>query len=763
MRLGVFEYGGKYLGEWVLFFVQSKYSMDPSNGGIEFRRNPSNGGVLPRDGIIVSSVAGYPGPGIIPPQPQSGGIPVPNSSPMQIVPGGPNPLVNSRGKAQEIQAEKSSMNYTTFVKGYGGILLLLMVAVVAIVTISFTISLSNQNSDVSSEMVVLTGHRTRDWSSMNSYSMYSSDEDQYTRLYVCMKASGISVPGDPAIQSIGDFRAAARNHYDCGAASDGGWPRDYGFLRCVQRHFYADFHQSNVFLKCLDLSEGYMVETIQTPASFIFLGSYNFVAMLLACMGVITAFLMFTAGGYYTLKELHDFHGHAGATVIWSPLAWGPTLLALGWSVFMFFATMIYAYPPSNMWSDAVDGTAGALPGTPWTGFICSGISIAMVVYFASCLAELFSDMREVSSGNVGTADTQKKLDPLMTDDIESSQQQNQSLLPTPSGNIIVPSSNGFNTPQFQYESHRELPPIPGYNPNLTPGSGFQSSSSSTSSFSGVPSQSSGFGRRSDSGSVTAGQPVAEFWASQFSNRKGNAYSRIPTQLGIRYNNQLHYSGSGAMRIAPLMNKAFALTWVFADGLLFIGMLNSQNSLLNEDVVTIWYYIVLCRGFQLAATYFMDDVLFIELEAKTGQLTESEKLLSVDYLKNNEIKAHAGIAVACSHLSSLWCMIIVLYRFGEATSVSTNLNSSGVSNPIHGLQIAFMFIIASMDVFKHIIAFLSIFGYFTQQIYFLIIEATFNADWFIRSVFIIATIFTVPQYLGDLNYNLYNYIIVNNA
>jgi hypothetical protein len=40
-----------------------------------------------------------------------------------------------------------------------------------------------------------------------------------------------------------------------------------------------------------------MVETIQTPASTLSLGSYNFVTMLLASMGVMTAFLLFTAGG----------------------------------------------------------------------------------------------------------------------------------------------------------------------------------------------------------------------------------------------------------------------------------------------------------------------------------------------------------------------------------------------------------------------------------------------------------------------------------
>jgi hypothetical protein len=720
--------------------VKSKYTMESSSSidprkGQPYSRAVSFGGVsgpgVVRDNIVVASGSApppnaqsiSPNSFVFTPPPSSNfnGNPItqPSPYPQGPTPGtpfqpsvfnrdtslGPSPsqsiIDNARSK---LQGKK--ITYTMFVKGYGGILLLIMVAVVAIVTFSFTISFSNQSSDVAGGMMVLTGHRTRDWTSTNSYSMYSSDEDQYTRLYVCMKASGITVPGDPVIPSIGDFRAAARKHHDCGAASDGGWPRDYGFMRCIQRHFNADFHQSNVFLKCLDLSEGYMVESIQTPASFIFLGSYNFVTMLLTCMGIITAFLMFTAGGYYTLEELYEVDGHAGASVFWSPLTWGSTLIALIWSVFMFMATMIYAFPPNNMWSDAADGTAGALPGTPWTGFICVGVSLMMVLYFTSCLTEILADKIEADTNASHSNRSNKK-----NDEVERFEDGG--------GNFTLEPTHDASSEMYRKS-----------------GQGVNDGSSRE-------------------------------YVSHIATFSRDGYSRIPTQLGIRYNNQLYYTGrdGGPMRIAPLMNKAFSLTWVFADGLLFIGMLNSQNSLLNEDVVAIWYYIILCRGFQLAASYFMDDVLFIDAEPREAAENENEstKLVNgtTNYNRSEERKAHAGIAVACSHLSSLWCMIIVLYRFRNAIAVTDDLNTHGVSNPIHGLQVSFLVIIAAMDVFKHVIAFLTIFGYFKQQIYFLIIEATFNADWFIRSIFIIATLFTVPQYLGDINFNLYSYIMLS--
>jgi hypothetical protein len=608
---------------------------------------------------------------------------------------------------------------STCVRGLWGYFLILMVTSMAIVTVAFTVSLSNQSDNVSDQMVVNTGHRTRDWSSANSYNMHSPDEDQYTRLYVCMKASGITVPGDPKIDAIGDFRDAARNYHNCGEESDRGWPRDRGFLRCIQKHFNANFHQSNVFLKCLDLSEGIMVETIQTPASFLFLGSYNFVTLLLACMGVMTAFLIFTAGGYSRSTNFHEFNGHVASEQIWSPFGSIPTLLALAWSFFMMIAAMVYAFPPSNMWSDAVSGTAGALPGTPWTGFICSGVSIGLILFFASCLAEYLADWRGVSDNIANDSPNQ------FSDDMIDG----------------GPMKLKHGSDAYDIDLTKQTQSAPAYmqNDHSVSQSNFDPMSiSNTKSF-----------------------------VSNFANPSRHGYNRLSTHLGVKYNSHLHYIGSDATKIAPLLNKAFAFTWVFADGLLFVGMLNSQNSLLNENVVAIWYYIIMCRAFQLSAAFFMDDVLFIYQDSDTKEKNDklesqqgfAEKEHKRIIFENNQIKAHAGIAVACSHLSSLWCMVAVIYHFSNAISVATILASSGVSNITCALQISFMIFIGIMDVIKHIVALLAIFNTFTQRFYLLVIEIIFNADWFIRFVFITAVIFSVPQYLGDVNQNLSNSIL----
>lgn len=763
-------------------------------------------------------------------------------------------------------------------------------------TVAFTINFSMQNEDVSSEMVVLTGHRTRDWSSANSYSMHSSEEDRYTRLYVCMVSAGITAPNKPAYASLGDFRDKAKLHYDCGAESDGGWPRDYGFLRCLQANFIATFQQSNVFLKCLDLSEGIMVETIQTPASSLFLGSYNFVTLLLASMGVMSAFMLFTAGGMCIedglrtdMKRLvtegkeewvQSGYTYVAARQGWAPLAALPVALALMWSFVMFVASIIYTFPPKNIWSDTVSVTGGArtLPGTPWTGFMCTGVSVGMFVYFASCLVEWYGDRTErgeqtkfhkrnqqieedkqldiirkaaaaedarinlvdasqkvadarreerqafyaaeriVSERKAaiakihgavkaadfrrvrqGVRDAKPGIQMIINEVTKKAQQAAGMPLPHPSpfshgkwdvdptGGVwgssnlppplpLVPMRPTFEPAGGVWGSGSSNPPLPlvPVRPTFEPAGGWGSGSSNlplplvpvrpTFEPAGgwgpnsVPPRqvlipgyalppvpvlnNPGLKRDPVTGKVI---PMMQGVDKKY---EGGGH-RHPQTLGIRYNPQLHYLDRHTAHLTPLLNKAFALTWVFADGLLFVGMLNGQNSLLNENVVAIWYYIIQCRGFQLAAAYFMDDVLFVDLTDRSV----------IDFSSKISSMIHAGIAVACSHLSSLWCMVIVLFHFINALSIPLGLNAKGVSNPTQALQISFVVFVVLMEIIRHTFAFLTIFGRFDQKSYLNIIQTIFFFDWLIRFSFIVATLFTVPFDLGDRNMRLFNYIM----
>ena len=240
--------------------------------------------------------------------------------------------------------------------------------------------------------------------------------------------------------------------------------------------------------------------------------------------------------------------------------------------------------------------------------------------------------------------------------------------------------------------------------------------------------------------------------------------------------------------VTPALNKVFALSLILTDGLLFVGMLNSQNSLLNENVVAIWYYIILCRGFQFAATYFMDGVLFASKpEAQIPNSFEDydyTRSLYSEFTLNAGANAveqykidrpvieakkawdekysqilHSGIAVVFSHLSSLWCMIIVLFHFVNASSVPLKISELGISTGIHQIQIAFVAFIAAMDFIKHVIAFLTVWGQIDQWTYKWCILSTYTADWLFRAVFIICMLFPITTYLGDVFIDLHSYLV----
>jgi hypothetical protein len=631
--------------------------------------------------------------------------------------------------------EKSSSAATCCQSVFALFATLTVVIGVVVCTVVFAVVLSRQSNDVSTQMLVYTGRRTRDWSTANSYSMHSFEEDQYSRFLVCMKSAGIQIPGNP--ETMSDYRDQFKKKYDCSSQSDRGWPRDIGFLRCIQRHYSVSFHQSNVFQQCLDLTEGIMVENVQTASSSLLLGSYNYVAMLLTAMGVMAGFMIFTTGGYYTSREIENSadedngqtaymamrnqpnfqnarnylrqpvkvkadYNYIASAWYWVPLAMLPNSLAFAWSVIMSMACFFYTYPMKDTWSDTVstNGGASVFPGTPWTGHVCTGVSLLMGLYFLLCLVEVVSDSYARKRTNVV---------------LENASQESQ---------------------EAAQASQSQAPGIPGLRPvppNIPDGYMF---------------------------------PVISKYRNQLPRKS----------LGARYNPRLHYTDkSGAkdmsLRMTPPLNKVESLCWVFVDGLLFVGMINSQNSPLNENVVAIFFFIILCRAFQFAATYFMDDVLFINNaevanplaglqegeEANEAQIAEHEQSLA-----RYSLRVHAGIAVVACHLASLWCLITVIYHFTNAISVPYNfpfnINVSGVGTDVHILQICFITTILLLDLIRHAYVFATVLGRIDQHIFWYFMTITNTADWVFRMVFMICMMFPITFYFGDVSKGLNDYV-----
>jgi hypothetical protein len=204
--------------------------------------------------------------------------------------------------------------------------------------------------------------------------------------------------------------------------------------------------------------------------------------------------------------------------------------------------------------------------------------------------------------------------------------------------------------------------------------------------------------------------------------------------------------------LLPYINKAFACTWVFADSLLFVGMLNAQNSLLNENVVAVFYYTFLCRAFQFAGTLFIDRVLF---EAEV----QGDGMASFIYKKNHE----PNIITACCQLCSLWCYILVVFHFCITMGYPLALNQNmGVTQTL-ALQVSFLVIMTILELARHILVFWTLLCSLPLGTFQSAARWIYLVDCVLRTVIIISTALVVSQALGDQNATLYNFLKLRTA
>lgn len=226
-----------------------------------------------------------------------------------------------------------------------------------------------------------------------------------------------------------------------------------------------------------------------------------------------------------------------------------------------------------------------------------------------------------------------------------------------------------------------------------------------------------------------------------------NPYAR---HLGIIADTQKYYdyeiNSHPTHKIIPFINKAFPCTWILADSLLFVGMLNKQNSLLTENVAMVCYYIFLCRAFQFTAALFMDRVVFEQEESN-----QTHK------------KHHPNIVASCCQLCSLWCYAVVMLHFMNSFNFAVAINSLGIGNQTHALQISFVFFMTGLEAARHLLLFWTVlwgvkldnFSLFTRIIYLL--------DCVTRTVFIFSASMAVPDHLGEQNSIIYSYLKLKTA
>ena len=412
---------------------------------------------------------------------------------------------------------------------------------------------SSWKSEYTNQFLVLTGQRTRNLLEPNTFSMYSVEgDDPSTRLFVCMMQVGIG-KADCAIQnSPFAYRAClVGKNKDCLASMDRNWPIDYGFQQCVVKTFNPTTKQINLLSECMRRSETIHGVSVATQNTMRFLGSYNYVSLLLAASCALVGFLIFTAGGIYDGRHLNTQKKHNYHLWNWyEPLSGYNIIIAFVWTVICLAASYYYMFPASCTNCPFDLQVKQGYPTTPWTGIISSGLFFMLLIYYGWFLVEVLTNrnsiMVEGGSGQVVVAPVAGP--------------ENQSATAT----LVYPQSN---------PAQQGMVPRPLIDPSLT----FPTS--------------------------RARRTYSKFKSQYFNH------------LGVRLANGSNAEENHEVDVLiPVLIPIFATMLVFVDGPLFVGMITPQHSPLQEGVAFVFIGIILARVAQVVTYKFMSGAFFTKDE-----------------------------------------------------------------------------------------------------------------------------------------------------
>jgi hypothetical protein len=221
------------------------------------------------------------------------------------------------------------------------------------------------------------------------------------------------------------------------------------------------------------------------------------------------------------------------------------------------------------------------------------------------------------------------------------------------------------------------------------------------------------------------------YWSPNF-HRLGVRASTVDYLNNIANSDYTHYD------YTPFLNKAFACALVFADSLLFVGMLNAQNSPLTESVVYVGFYIFLCRAYQFTATYFIDRVVFEKENAKHHQ---------------------PHIVTACCQLCSLWCYVVCMLHFNTCFNITYSIFFQSIGNQTYGLQLSFVILMSVMEAVRHALLFWTVLYGLSASRFMFITRLIFTMDCALRVLFAILASMVITGHLGTLNNTLVQFLM----
>lgn len=595
---------------------------------------------------------------------------------------------------------------------------------------------SNKDSSISSQMVVMTSERSRDWSSPNAYSMHYQSMDEHSRLYLCMQQTGLTTVDATLSQSLNVYREHIKKFFtskgrNCDAESSNTWPRDYGFLKCIQSLFPMTVIQTNVYLHCLDSTEGVMVASIQPPSTMLFMGSYNFVAFLLTGGAILVTFMIFTMGGWFWSNEVEvgsEYWEIRGVFVPFGTAAtWVAFLVSLLWVVLAGFYTF-----PIGIWSDVpAQADRHAFPNTPWTGFVCLFGLVVNFLCFAGYLVQCYD--------NVGNSI------PAASGMGHSSNIDGSDIVYNPAG-----GEGNDNSSDILYRIGRH-PRAKGVMEDFIARQR-EARRQSNDQASDVLYR---FGRNQRARST-----MEDF----ISRRKDGSYARsrayeeshnpmddgffsefnIPhTYHGL----SARYPGTGQYTspvhpssLNGFFFQATTLGFLLCDQFIFVGMITPQHSPLRESVIALMSSVLLCRFAQFAASFFRSD----NIAHNDGNIDDVEKSRS----------NYRDVGFIAGQIASLSFSVEVFSQLGSVSAFVVSLNSNEASTPIFLIYIFFIIVMVAFEVARHALSFLHIGGALYESTFVFWLKVLFLIECLARLGFIFGTIVSVTDHLSGENQNL---------
>ena len=180
----------------------------------------------------------------------------------------------------------------------------------------------------------------------------------------------------------------------------------------------------------------------------------------------------------------------------------------------------------------------------------------------------------------------------------------------------------------------------------------------------------------------------------------------------------------------------YASAWVFTDGLLFLGLLNTQNSPLNETVIEIFCFITMCRILQLSSSYFLNDHLSDEYFQREPRDARRD-----DFIPN----------FIATHLASLACFIVACYHFLIASPYVKTITDLGLGTASQGIQDSLVVILAIVELLKFVVVALVGTGDVNGSVYILIMRVVSLFEGGFRFILILAALFAYPSDLRGQN------------